>query len=166
MAVWVPTDESVVAAQPTPTVASQGVASASHCWGQDSERAINDLREPSSSGDESIPRLTWWDHRGTEEWAQLTWSDRQNISGVRVYFFDDTGKGQCRVPASWRVVYWSRGEWKPVVAHGEYEVKKDGYSEVTFDPVTTDSLRVEVELQEGYSGGILEMETEYEPYGR
>jgi DUF1680 family protein len=160
MAVWVAASPDIVPVEPRPTLASTAEVSASHCWRGDSLAAVNDLRGPASSADESIPRLTWWDHRGTAEWVALSWDGAREVSGVRVYFFDDTGKGQCRVPASWRVVYRAGGEWKPVGAGGEYVVRKDGYSEVRFSPVKTDSVRVEVELQEGYSGGILEMAVE------
>lgn len=157
MAVWVAASDELIAARPTPTGAAMAEASASHCWGGDSVRAINDMREPASSGDHSIPRLTWWDHRGTAEWAQLTWDSPRTISKVQVYFFDDTGQGQCRVPASWRVVYRDGREWRPVEARGEYAVREDAYSEITFQPVTTDALRVELKLRDGFSGGILEM---------
>ncbi|MCC7389566.1 MAG: glycoside hydrolase family 127 protein [Phycisphaerales bacterium] len=160
MAVWVAASPDIVPVEPRPTLASRAEVSASHCWRGDSLAAVNDLRGPASSADESIPRLTWWDHRGTAEWVALSWDGAREVSGVRVYFFDDTGKGQCRVPASWRVVYRDGGGWKPVEAGGGYVVRKDGYSEVRFSPVKTDSVRVEVELQEGYSGGVLEFGVE------
>ena len=48
------------------------------------------------------------------------------------------------------------GTWKPVKAAGAYGVAPDSFNEVTFEPVTTDALRLEVQLQPGFSGGILE----------
>ena len=44
--------------------------SASHCWGRDNVMAVVDGREPKNSHDQSLPRMTWWDHRGTTEWVQ------------------------------------------------------------------------------------------------
>lgn len=63
--------------------------------------ALNDQLLPSSSGDTSIPRFTWWDHTGTAEWVQYTFSKPTKISWCEVCWFDDgaTGGG-CRVPQS------------------------------------------------------------------
>ena len=156
MEVWVASSPDAVPVRPAPTAASRATPSASHCWGNDSVRAINDLKEPSSSADESIPRLTWWDHHGTTEWAQLDLAEAQDVSAVEVYWFDDTGNGQCRVPASWRLLYRVGDDWKPAPASG-FPVRKDGFSRAEFAPVRTDGVRVEVQLQDGFSGGILEL---------
>ncbi|MBI1913393.1 MAG: glycoside hydrolase family 127 protein [Planctomycetes bacterium] len=131
-------------------------ASASHCWRDDTVRALGDGLLPRNSGDHSIPRMTWWDHRGTAEWVQYDFGKPLEVSGVEVYWFDDTGKGQCRVPASWRVVYRKDGRWLPVEGAGGYGVDKDRFNKVAFKPVKTDALRLEVKLQEHFSGGILE----------
>ena len=73
-----------------------------------------------------------------------------------MYWFDDTGDGQARVPASWRVLYKSGDTWTPVAAQGAYGVDKDRYNRVTFAPVTTSGLRLEVTLQPTWSAGIQE----------
>lgn len=39
---------------------------------------------------------------------------------------------------------------------GNYDTRKDQYNEVTFPAVKTTAVRLEVTLQNGYSGGILE----------
>ena len=44
----------------------------------------------------------------------------------------------------------------PVEAVGGFGTKLDVYNRVTFQPVETTGLRVEVQLQPNYSGGILE----------
>ncbi len=160
MAVWVAATDAPIAARPTPTLAALAEPSASHCWSGDTVRAINDMREPASSGDGSVPRLTWWPHKGTPEWAQLAWGEPRAVSTVSVYFFDDTGVGQCRLPASWRVVYRDGAAWKPVSTSEANVVRADGSSRMEFGAVTTDALRVEVQLQEGFSGGIVEMTVE------
>ena len=52
---------------------------------------------------------------------------------------------------------WQDGdEWKPVEADESYGVDKDKLNRVTFQPVTTTALRLEVQLQDNASGGILE----------
>ena len=78
------------------------------------------------------------------------------VSSVGVYWFDDTGRGQCRVPASWRVLYRDGKAWKPAHDGAAYQAVKDKFDVVKFAPVTTDALRLEVQLQPNYSGGILE----------
>jgi hypothetical protein len=136
-------------------------ASASHCWGGDTVRAVADGIEPESSHDPSIPRLTWWDHKGSREWVQAEFDTPQKVSKVAVYWFDDTGHGGgCGLPASWRLLYRSGGEWLPVEASGSFGIEKDRYNEVPFKAVTTSLLRIEVELGEGVSGGILEWRIE------
>lgn len=123
----------------------------------DSRAAVSDGIEPSSSNDQSIPRFTWWDHRGTEEWITYRLDEPGTVSSVALYWFDDTTTaGRCRVPASWRLEYLREGQWVPVQALGEYGVDADQYNRVEFGPVETEALRVTVRLQEDFSGGILE----------
>ncbi|HEY8457577.1 MAG TPA: beta-L-arabinofuranosidase domain-containing protein [Actinopolymorphaceae bacterium] len=136
----------------------QPIATASHIFAWDSYEALYDGREPTSSADTSIPRFTWWDRRGTVEWVQLDLREPRTISQVSVYWFDDTGFGECRVPASWRLLWRDeRGEWQPVSNPSEFGVELDRYNTVTFDPVRTQVIRIEAQLRETFSGGILEL---------
>ena len=130
---------------------------ASHCFEGDSADAVADGLLPKRSGDHDIPRLTWWDHKGTDEWVELAFAKPRKVSSVEVYWFDDTGTGQCRVPAAWKLLYKDGGAWKPVTASGAFGVEKDRFNAVTIEPVTTDALRLEVKLRPGVSGGILEV---------
>ncbi|HEY6737564.1 MAG TPA: beta-L-arabinofuranosidase domain-containing protein [Actinopolymorphaceae bacterium] len=82
------------------------VASASHAEG--SLLALDDGRWPSSSADHDIPRFTWWDHLGTEEWVRYEYVRPFRLDRCAVYWFDDTGIGRCRVPASWEL-HWRDG---------------------------------------------------------
>jgi hypothetical protein len=61
-----------------------------------------------------------------------------------------------RVPASWRILYKDGTEWKPVENAGGYAVAKDQYNRVTFKPVTTTGLRLEMTGQQNFSIGIQE----------
>ncbi len=156
MAVWVPRSSESVTLPPKPTLATMARPSASHCWRGDDVGAINDGVEPKSSIDHDVSRLTWWDHQGSSEWVQLDLAKPSEVSAADVYWFDDTGRGQCRVPQSWQLQYRADGQWKPVKTGGDYGVKRDRFNRVSFDPVTTDGLRIQVQLQPNYSGGILE----------
>jgi uncharacterized protein len=53
-------------------------------------------------------------------------------------------------------LYRDGTEWKPVPEPSGYPLKVDQFCEVRFKPVTTDALRLEVKLEAGFSGGILE----------
>ena len=80
----------------------------------------------------------------------------KTLSKAEVYWFDDTGRGQCRVPASWRLLWTDGHEWKPVEATSAYGVEKDKFNRVTFEPITAKAIRLDVQLQKNFSGGILE----------
>jgi len=134
--------------------------SASHCFGGDSVDALCDGQKPASSNDHNVPRMTWWDHKGTKEWVQYDFAKARKVSAVEVYWFDDTGKGGCRVPESWTLLYKEGNEWKPVENAGEYGTKLDAFNRATFKPVETTGLRLEVQLKTDFSGGILEWTVE------
>jgi hypothetical protein len=129
---------------------------ASYCNPNDTTAALNDGILPKSSGDQAIPRFTWWDHKGTDEWVQYDFEQPRKLSGVEVYWFDDTGKGQCRVPASWRVMVKAGDDWKEVAAPSACGVERDKFNATTFDPIETTAIRLAVKLKDGVSGGILE----------
>ena len=88
------------------------------------------------------------------EWVQYRFGKPRAVSGVQVYWFDDGG-GR-RVPESWRVLYQEAGKWKPVEALDDYSLEKDAFNEVRFQPVETDSLKLEVNLRPGVSAGVQE----------
>ena len=62
---------------------------ASHCNFSDTKRAMFDGILPKSSDDKTIPRLTFWDHIGTKEWTECTFTEVEEVKGVEVYWFDD-----------------------------------------------------------------------------
>ncbi len=153
MAVWLAREQRIAQAFPTPTLASLSKASASagkEAW------SVNDQREPASSGDHSFPYLHWWPNKGTVEWVQYDLIRPATVSMVEVYWFDDTGQGECRVPDSWRLLYRSGGTWRPVQNLEPYGVERDTYNRVRFTPVRAEALRLEVQLQKDYSAGVHE----------
>ena len=90
MAVWLPKTVDLAQVPLPPTLASSSRASSSYCWPPDSVAAVNDQAEPADSNDHSIPRLTWWDHKGTAEWLQYDFDRPTKVAAVEVYWFDDT----------------------------------------------------------------------------
>jgi hypothetical protein len=134
-------------------------ATASHTFAGDTTDALCDGIVPAhGSADTSIPRFTWWDHRGSAEWVQYDFAAAKKVGSVEVYWYDDAkNNGQCRPPASWQVQYRDAGgHWVPVEAASPAGVADDTFNRVTFTPVTTTGLRLAVQLQDGFSGGILE----------
>jgi hypothetical protein len=156
MVVWVPTELPSASNLEGATVAVVAEASASHCGSSDSTHALNDNILPDSSKDHDIPRFTWWGHRGSAEWVAYRFAKPKTLSQAEVYWFDDSGRGSCRVPASWRLLCKDGGQWKPVEATSSCGVERDKFNRVTFEPVTTTEIRLEVQLQPNVSGGILE----------
>jgi DUF1680 family protein len=153
MVVWMPRDANMV---PTPPLAARFHATASHCWQGDTVAALNDGLLPATSADHEIPRMTWWDHKGTMEWLRYDLPEPMTINSVDVYWFDDTGRGGCRVPESWRLLYRDGENWKPVANPSVYGVEPDCFNQTSFDRVRASSLRIEVKLRPGFSGGVLE----------
>jgi len=153
MMVWLPTAPRLGAAGGLESQARVGLSFVSgNCqpWG------INDGLEPSSSGEQPPALCHWWPHRGSEEWVQYDWPQPVTISGSMVYWFDDTGRGACRLPQSWRIETRDGSSWKPVSGVSTYPIAKDSWCEVRFDPVTTTALRLVVQMREGWAAGVHE----------
>ncbi len=153
MAVWLAREESMARVLPRPTIASRSTVSAS---GGKPAYAVNDQREPASSSDQECPYFHWWPAKGTLEWVQYDFARQALVSEAEVYWYDDTGRGECRLPASWQVLYKVGDKWQPVENLDPYGLDKDVYNLVGFRPVLTQALRLEIQLQQGFSAGIYE----------
>jgi len=157
MTVWLPREESLARPVPLPSIASASTASAS---GEKPAAAINDQWDPANSNDHAHPYLHWWPNKGTQEWVQYEFGRPATVSAVEVYWFDDTGQGECRVPASWQLFYRQGQTWVPVKAVDPYGEEKDMFNRVKFRPVSTNALRLEVQCQRDWSAGIHEWKVE------
>jgi DUF1680 family protein len=153
MAVWLAREEKAVRPIGHPTLASLSQVTAS--YGKNPQ-AVNDLLEPESSIDHNVPFFHWWPHKGSTEWIQYSFSKPEEISIVEVYWFDDTGIGECRLPNSWRILIREGTDWKPVYTTDLYGIKGDRYNKVVFETVKTTAVRLEVQSQDGWAGGIHE----------
>ncbi len=133
---------------------------ASHCWEMDSVEACFDGRVPAVSNDAHVARFTWWDHRGTKEWVMRKFDSPRTISSASVFWFDDTGSGSCRKPANWAISCLQGKEWKPVANASGYPTELNRFNQVGFTPIKTSAVRLEADLQAGFSAGILEWRCE------
>ncbi len=133
-------------------------ASASHTWWSDTADAVADGIVPESSSDGSIPRHTFWSHKGTSEWLVAEFDAPRTLDRAAVYWFDDSPSGGgCRLPAAWKLRYRdASGAWQDVSTDAGLGIAADHFNEVRFAAVTTTALRLEVELRDGFSGGVLE----------
>lgn len=153
MMVWLARIKEKARPKRLPGIASQSRVTVS---GERDGSAANDQLEPDNSSDHSIPRLHWWPEKGTIQWIQYDFDRPRRISQSSVYWFDDTGRGECRVPQSWRVLVKQGDSWQPVDNQTPYTTGKDRFNRVEFTPVRTTGIRLEIQLKEEYSAGILE----------
>jgi len=152
MLVWLPRTEASARPTPYPTIATTSTVTTS---GRKNPRGINDGEEPGASN-ETSSYFDWWPTKGTTEWIEYAFAKPASVSEVQVYWFDDTGRGEVRVPKAWRILYKDGSDWKPVEEQGPYGVAKDTYNKVAFKPITTSGLRLEVTMQPQWSAGVQE----------
>jgi hypothetical protein len=123
--------------------------------------ALNDGAYIENSGGRQNGFFSWSPKKGTKEWVQYDFPAEVLVSAVEVYWFDDHSiSGPYRAPQSWRLLYKDDDEWKEVANPSGYGVSLDKFVKVTFEPVRTSAVRIEVQLYEGFSGGILEWRVE------
>jgi hypothetical protein len=109
----------------------------------DDMSAVYDGVEPLSSADESNLYVRMRPPVGTPAWVEYEFKRPTTVSSSEVYWYDD--RRFCRLPASWRILYKDGTEWKPITNQQPYSVEKNRFNRMTFDPVTTTALRLEVE---------------------
>ena len=155
MMVWIPDNEASARPAAFPTLATTAKVTVSSNPHRHNPGNINDGEDPASSSDGSA-YFDWWSKQGNAEWVEMTFEEPATVREAQLYWFDDTGRGGVRVPASWRLLYYDGGEWKPVEASGAYGVERDRYNVASFRPVTTTALRLELQAQPNVSIGIQE----------
>ena len=154
MLVWIP--NSAASAKPLtyPTVATTAKIAVSGN-SRRNPKNINDGEDPASSDDASA-YFDWWPVKDSKEWVEMTFEKAATVSEAQLYWFDDTGHGGVRVPAEWKLLYREGDQWKPVENASAYGVERNQYNRVTFKPVNTTALRLELTEQKEYSAGIQE----------
>ncbi len=154
MSVWLARKESAVLPLAGPTILTNARITVSH--GSNPESIVDQI-EPKSSNDESVPFFHWWPSKGEKEWVQVDFQKPEEVSQAEIYWFDDTGVGECRVPASWKMFYKENDKWTPVYTTDKYGVEKDKFNAVTFETVKTPSIKIEIQSQKDFAGGIHEL---------
>lgn len=108
----------------------------------------------------AVKRFTWWPSKRKTEWLQYDYSHPRTFEQCRISWFEDTPHGECKPPKSWRLLYRDQdGKWRPIEPEGGYDTPRNGVlSSVRFQPIETTSIRLEADLHENYSSGLLEWE--------
>lgn len=157
MSVWIAKEESTVRPLAGKSLLTDAKITVSH--GKNAE-IIKDQMQPKNSNDHSLPYFHWWPSKGEKEWIQIDFENPTEVSGVSAYWFDDTNEGECRVPESWKVFYMEEaGKWRAVYPTIEkpYGVAKDKYNLVEFETVKTKAVKIEIQSQKEFAGGIHEI---------
>ena len=158
MIVWMPRTEAAGTPAKPPTLVSSAKVTSS---GRKNPRPVADDDDPRSSKDNSF-YFDWWPmgtasggaNRVTSGWIEYALEKPAAVAESELYWFDDAPNGGVRVPASWRILYKDGADWKPVENPAAWPVEKDRYNKVSFKPVTTSSLRLEVNFQPNFSAGV------------
>ena len=156
MTVWPARTPEAAAPAPadTLTYVSKTTASFVHV----SLDAIKDQCIPANSGDSSNRQLDFWPHKNVTEWLKFEWPEKHEISSAKVYWFDDSGRGGCKVPEWWKVFYKNdQGEFVPVTTQDAYGTEKDKFNKVSFEPVKTDAIRIDIRLMKDWASGVQEV---------
>jgi hypothetical protein len=153
MEVWMASEPGKARPAVPPGLSAKASVTASE--GAISLHAVNDQYDPEGS-DDPIGYMHWWPRKGTPEWVQYDFEQPVTVSETAVYWFDDTGSGQCRVPASWHVLYRAGTKWMQIHNLNSYGTDRNRYNSVRFSPVRTEGLRLILQLPEKFSSGIQE----------
>lgn len=170
MSVWVAREASAVRPALPRTIAQ--TASLTTSPGGHHPESIRDRITAADRDEERGEPFFWWP-RPVEgsAWVEYAFAEPERVSASSVYWFDDTGRGGCRVPEAWRLLYKDTsagvsGAWRPVTLVGgeaSYPTKPEEFNTVRFEPVTTTGLRLELDLQEGWSSGVEEWRVDPSP---
>jgi hypothetical protein len=119
-----------------------------------------------------LPRFTWplrpdkLELLGATAWVRYTFKRPVRITASQIYWFVGSSPShQVQKVARWRLlVLESEGDaladqlsWKEVdLMFGNYNVTEDEFNIVTFDPVRTSAIQLEIQSAPGKSGGLFE----------
>ncbi len=159
MSVWLANDLRAIRPVREPTIASESKIDASH--NTKSISAINDRLVPENEQDRSVPYYHWWPRQNTTEWISYEFKGKQTVCSTSVIWYDDGPWGGCRVPETWKIYYKNAsGEWIPVENNESYPTVKGIPNSVSFAPVNTSAVKLEIVLPKDNATGIFEWSVE------
>ena len=119
---------------------------------------INDGYIPSDSNQNSPKQLHFWPHKGGQEWVQYTFPTVTTVSSSIIYWFDDTGHGECRVPKAWVLQVRNSSGWTtiPLKSSEKFGLTLNAWNEIHFAPTAGWEFRILVDQQSNWASGIHE----------
>ncbi len=146
------------AARPKPAETLTYVSKTTASYVHASLDAVKDQSIPANSRDTSGLQLDFWPHKNVTEWLKFEWDKKHKLSSVKVYWFDDTGTGACHLPKSWKILYRNaNGDFVEVKNENPYLISRDEFNKVTFAPVKTDCIKIDIDLQKDWAAGVQEV---------
>ncbi len=161
MNVWLAETPQVIAPQPRAGI----TATASYTGNGEGLVAMFDRVVPESAADGTIPRFTFWPKKGGEndgkdtgQWVRYDFTNPRKLSEVSIWWFDDTGVGQCRLPKAFELQFLAADgkTWSPVSDPTGGAIALNAPSVLRFSAIETRALRLNITLPDGMSTGILE----------
>jgi hypothetical protein len=108
-----------------------------------------------------VPYYHWWPKKNTTEWISYEFESEQMVGGASVIWYDDAPRGECRVPDSWKIYYKnSADKWIPAENESDYPTVKGVPNSVSFSPVKTTAVKMEIVLPKDNAAGIFEWSLE------
>ena len=174
MRVWLAQDQQVAWPKPTDTLAGRSKITSSEKNRWTTTAALNDQILPRNSSDHEVPDFLWQQVRqqpvgagelegnlqeekiiAVTQWVQYEFPEATTISSSSVYWADRSGS-RFRIPKSYQLLYRRDGRWIPLGSEKTLTAKADMMNTFTFNPVTTDALRLQASFSRNTTGGILE----------
>lgn len=134
-------------------IASKATVSSSYCSSWESNDALNDGYDPTSSEDRAHAVYGNWPETG-EQYVQYTFDQNYDISSTAVYWFCDNGG--ILAPKSCKIQYLDGTQWKNVKNASGCGTSLNTFNITTFDTVTTKAIRLIITSNGNASTGILE----------
>ena len=134
-------------------------------WSEDEAilKTLTDPREPKDSRDGGVGMFLMYAPTiaGGKQWIRMPFAEAKTVSRAKTYWWTEAYEhGGVREPASWRLLYKDGDAWKPVANPSAYGVALNQYNEVTFDPVKTTELKIEIQFQPGRCGSLIRWRVE------
>ena len=104
---------------------------------------LNDGTKPKNSSDWKTSKFTFDNHAGTREWVQYDLATPSKVSSMSLYL---VAGGKYSMPEGYRVLIRQGGEWKEAQDVKGAITEKNQWNKITFAPVQTDAVRLEISM--------------------